>query len=93
MVDDATLCSIREMVEYLEHDEERHYLECDEKGQRCHIYNDVLTVKKWLESITDIPVETCPICGKKALEIHGEGITSDGRHYPLENCTNCDYSP
>jgi hypothetical protein len=93
MVDDTTLCSIRNLVEYLHDDEERHHSECDEKGRKNHIYNDVLIVKEWLDGIPDIPTKICPVCKQRTLEIHGEGITSDGRHYPMENCTNCGYAP
>lgn len=93
MVDNDTLCSIRNMVEYLEHDEEKHYSECDEEERKNHIYNDVLKVKEWLDGESDLPAKICPNCKKKTLEIHGEGITSENRHYPLENCTNCGYSP
>lgn len=93
MVEDTTLCSIRQLVDYLHDEEERHYSECDESERKNHIYNDVLTVKKWLDSESDIPVEICPKCGKKALEVHGEGITSNGRHYPIEDCTNCGFAP
>ena len=38
----------------------------------------------------ELPKLICPKCGKKTLEIHGEGITSEGEHYPLEQCTNCE---
>jgi hypothetical protein len=38
----------------------------------------------------EMPKKICPQCGKRTLEIHGEGITSDNRHYPLEQCNNCD---
>ena len=37
--------------------------------------------------------DRCPKCKEFSLEIHGEGITSDNRHYPLEQCSNCDYVP
>ena len=35
----------------------------------------------------------CPRCGKRALEVHGEGILSSGRHYPIEDCHACGFSP
>ena len=53
MVDDTTLCSIRNLVEYLQDDEERHYSECDENERKNHIYNDVLIVRKWLDSLEE----------------------------------------
>ena len=41
----------------------------------------------------ELPKIKCPKCKKMTLEIHGEEITSDGHHYPLEDCINCGFSP
>ena len=89
MVSDETLSSIRNLVEYLYHDEEKHSEECEKQGP--HIFQDVKKVKEWLDGESDLPTIECPRCKENTLEIHGEGITSDDRHYPLEQCKNCDY--
>jgi hypothetical protein len=93
MVDDTTLGSIRNMVDYLVNTEETHYQECDEPERSNHIYKDALRVAKWLNMESDLPTKECPACHKLTLEIHGEGITSDGKHYPMENCSDCGYTP
>ena len=43
--------------------------------------------------ITDLPMIKCPKCKQMTLEIHGEGISNTGYHYPLEQCVNCDFLP
>ena len=49
MATDEILCSIRSIVEYLEENERRKYEACDDTKQKYHIYNDVVTVKEWLD--------------------------------------------
>jgi hypothetical protein len=92
MVDDSTLCSIRIIIDYMYRDEEKSYEESDKEGKARHIFRDILNVREWLDNITGYRIESCPKCGALAYEIHGEGITSDDRHYPLENCTACGYA-
>jgi hypothetical protein len=92
MVDDSTLCSIRIIIDYLYDDEEKNYEESDEKSKDNHIFTHVQNVKGWLHDITGYLVERCPKCSALAYEIRGEGELSDGRHYPLENCTACGYA-
>ena len=77
MIDDETLWSIRKLVEYLYHDEEKHFEECDKKGP--HIFRDVIEVKKWLDSEFNIP--KCPNCGgtEFVVSIIGEQILNNGR--------------
>lgn len=41
----------------------------------------------------ELPKIKCPHCKNIALEVHGEIITSSGRHYPAENCLCCGFSP
>ena len=91
MVKHETLCSIRNLVNYLYNTEEKHYAECNDKGKKCHIFRDVLSVIEWLDSNPDLPRVKCPRCGNMTLVIYGEGITSDNRHYPVEHCNTCDY--
>lgn len=88
--------TIWKIIHYMEKDERKHYQQCDEEGRKNHIYVDVLRVKNWVlgvEPNPDVVLEVCPECWQLTLEIHGEGITSDNRHYPLEQCTNCDTCP
>ena len=81
MVDDTTLCSIRDLV---------HFIEAREHGEP--ICEDSKIVREWLGPDSDLPTKECPNCHKMTMEIHGEGITSDGRHYPMENCSECNYA-
>ncbi len=46
-----------------------------------------------MENKIELPRIKCPRCWNKSLEIHGEGITSSGEHYPMENCIVCGFSP
>ena len=80
MVNDEKLCSIRQIADFII------------KNKIDTLFDDALTVRKWLD-IDCIAFGKCPECGKEAVEIHGEGITSDNRHYPMENCLYCRFTP
>lgn len=82
MVDDTTLCSIRNLVQFIE---------AQEHGEP--ICKDAKIVREWLGPDSDLPTKECPNCHKMTMEIHGEGILSDGRHNPMENCSDCGYAP
>jgi hypothetical protein len=47
-IDEMTLASIRNLVEYLHDDEKHHFEESERKEQEYHIFNDVQLVRKWL---------------------------------------------
>lgn len=49
MVKDEILCSIRNMVEYLEEKEKRHFEKYNDKEQKYHIYSDAVTVREWFD--------------------------------------------
>ena len=80
MVNDETLCSIRNLADYV--------IENKIEG----LFDSALTVRKWLD-IDSVAFGTCPKCKKESMEIHGEGITADDRHYPMENCLYCGFIP
>jgi hypothetical protein len=80
MVEDTTLCSIRQLTDYV----------IEEKIDS--LFDDAITVRKWLD-IDSVLFGTCPRCRKESMEIYGEGITSDGRHYPMEKCLFCGFVP
>ena len=42
--------AIIKLVEYLEHDEKKHYLESEPANRKNHIYIHVKRVKKWINS-------------------------------------------
>ena len=92
MVDDSTLCSIRNIIDYMYDNEKWDYETCEKENQDNHIFTHVKNVKGWLNDITGYIVERCPKCRALTYEIHGEGELSDGRHYPLDGCTACGYS-
>ena len=54
MVSDEILCGIRNLVDYLYHDEEKHFHECEREGRKNHIFRDVKKVKEWFDSENDI---------------------------------------
>jgi len=89
MVSDEILCSIRSLAEYIEATEAIHFEESSDEEQKTHVYLDAVTVRKWLDSESDPLKIECPQCKEKTLEIHGEGITSEEKHYPMEQCKNC----
>lgn len=78
MVDDTTLCSIRSLADYVI------------ENKITHLFDDALVVRKWLDADI-VAFGTCPRCKKESMEIHGEGITGDCKHYPMENCLNCGF--
>jgi hypothetical protein len=80
MVNDETLCSIRSLVDYVIHKKIE------------DLFDDAMKVKKWLD-IDSAAFGTCPRCKKESMEISGEGITSDNRHYPMEECLFCGFIP
>lgn len=49
MVNDQILKSIRNVIDYLEGDEEKDFLGLDEEDREDHIYNDVIKVRKWID--------------------------------------------
>ena len=80
MVDDTTLCSIRNLTDYV----------IENKIE--NLLDDALVVRKWQDK-DSVAFGTCPKCRKESMEIHGEGITSDDKHYPMENCLYCGFIP
>jgi hypothetical protein len=77
MVNDETLCSIRCLADSV----------IDNKIE--DLFDEALKIRKWLD-IDSVAFGTCPRCKKESMEISGEGITSDGKHYPMEECLYCD---
>lgn len=50
--DNPPIKAMRELVEYLSYDEERHFIDCTNDGQSDdpgHIVHSVRAVQKWLE--------------------------------------------
>jgi hypothetical protein len=80
MVDNDTLCSMRQLADYV----------IENKIEV--LFVDAITVRKWLD-IESVEFGTCPRCKKESMEISGEGITSDGKHYPMEQCLYCGFIP
>lgn len=85
------LRSMRRLVEYVKNTEAGHFEECNDEGKKHHVYNDAARVQTWLDSQIELPESKCPQCGEMTLEIDGEGILSDGGHYRIEQCRNCNY--
>jgi hypothetical protein len=81
-MNDETLCAVRNLVQFIE---------VREHGEP--ICEDAKVVRDWLGPDSDLPTKECPKCHKMTLEIHGEGILSNGRHYPMEDCNDCSYTP
>jgi len=48
-MNDETLCSLRNVLDYLQDNEQKHYDECSSKERKNHIFNDIIKVRKWLD--------------------------------------------
>ena len=59
-MDDQELGCLRNILEYMEEQEQNHFEECSEEERKNHIYNDVVVVRKWLDGrmtkTIDVPV-------------------------------------
>jgi len=40
-------------------------------------------------AMNGLPVVECPECGNPTFILHSEGITSEGKHYPIGECIIC----
>ena len=49
MVQDWVLCSIRNLVEFVENKMRKSYEQSKDEDKRWHIYNDARTVRDWLD--------------------------------------------
>lgn len=45
--------SLVKVIDYTYHDEEEHYLECDEKHRDNHIFPHILILNKWVEHLNN----------------------------------------
>lgn len=81
-MNDETLGCVRNLVMFVED---------TEHGKP--ICEDAAIVRQWLGPDSDLPTKECPNCHKMTMEIHGEGITSYGRHFPMEECSDCGHVP
>ena len=80
MVNDETLVSIRALVHYII------------ENKKDVFFDDAMKILRWLDE-AQAAYGTCPRCKKESMQIHGEGILSDGRHYPIEECLYCGFIP
>jgi hypothetical protein len=53
LIDARARRAISNLVRYVEAEEKRHYEECPEDMQRTHIYQNVLVVQEWLNTIRE----------------------------------------
>ena len=80
MVNDETLVSIRALVHYIIENKKEVFFE------------DAMKILRWLDE-GQAAYGTCPRCRKESMQIDGEGIHSDNRHYPIEQCLYCGFIP
>jgi len=63
--------SLKKVIDYLEEFERTHFEECEETEKESHILNDIVVVRKWLESKKE-PIK---------IEVSG-GLVTDVKNIP-----------